>query len=203
MTAPAWLRAQLRSHNRHAFGLAALSLASALLAWNLAYFFFALILLGLHTSIHGGIGTEMPTWISASALGLTGVLFVWGGIDQILRRYEGASDRSIVGWHLIGDFLLLPVRLTYAIWGNLTALRRLNAADLERAWELLVSIQRGGKGYLHSLALVEPDTDRLFRIVTTLQMLGLIDLHRGEGDWFYTVRSTHLEQVGKLLASGG
>jgi hypothetical protein len=203
MSAPQWLRAQLRSHNRHAFGLAVLSLASALLAWNLAYFFFMLLLLGLHTVIHGGIGAEKPGWISTLAIGLTIVLFVWGWIDEARRRYDGVSDRGIIGWHLIGDFLLLPVRLTYAIWGNFAAIRRLSRADLGRAWELLAFIQRHGKGYLHSLALIEPDSNTLFRLVTALQMLDLIDLHRGEGNWFYTVRSTRLEQVGNLLASAG
>ncbi len=203
MTPRRWLRVQLRSHNRHAAGLALLSLASALLAWNLAYFFFVLVLLGFHTAIHGGIGAERPAYVSVSGLGITLVLLVWGWVDQTRHRYDGVSDRSIVGWHLLGDILLLPVRLTYAIWGNLSAIRRLSDADLARAWELLSVIHCSGKGHLHALALVEPDTDRLYELITTLQMLDLVDLHRGEESWFYTVRSTQFGQIGKLLASEG
>jgi hypothetical protein len=194
-----WLRARLRSHNRHAVGLALLAAAASALAWCLAWAFFMLMLLGFLTAIRGDIGVGTPSWAVASVSAAVALLFVWGLLDQFRHRYAGVSDRLVVGWHLIPDFLLLPARLTFAIWGNLSAVRRLDDRDLSSAWDLLTSIRQSGKGHLRSLTLIEPDANRLFKLVTTLQMLDLIDLHRGEGDWFYTVRSTKLEDIGKLL----
>jgi hypothetical protein len=194
-----WLRAQVRAHNIHAFVLGILSLVAAVLAWNLAWFFFVLILLGLVTSARGEPFVEMPSWISLAALGLALVLLVWGTIDHARKRFAGATDRPIIGWHLFGEFLLLPVRLTFAIWGNFAAIRRLDAAQLARMAELLETIHRAGKARLGALALVEPDPSTLHRLLETLQFTGLIDLHRGEGEWFYTVRSTREPELRKHL----
>jgi hypothetical protein len=199
--APGWLRAQIRAHNRHARWLAVLSLGAAAVAWGTAYFFFTLILLGVETSIHGDRGPQVPAWISAAALGLAAALLLWGFVDHLHRRYQGVSDRPIIGWHLFADFLLLPVRLTFAVWGNFSAVRRLDSEEIQRAWNLLSRIQRDGKSRLSALTLVEPDPNRLFRLLGTLQMLELVDLHRGDEDWFYTVRSDRGDELGKLLAS--
>jgi hypothetical protein len=158
-----------------------------------------LLLLGFLTATRGDIGTSPPPWAATAIAGTLAFLFAWGLLDQFRRRYTGATDRQVIGWHLIPDVLLLPARLTFAVWGNLSAVRRLDAHELSRAWELLAAIRREGRARLRSLTLVEPDSRLLFKLVTTLQMLDLIDLHRGEGDWFYTVRSTKLEQVGHLL----
>jgi len=187
--APESFRAELRSHNRHAAGAAVLSLLAAVLAWNLAYFFFVLILLGLVTFDRGDFGPDMPPWIPATAAALAIVLFVWGVADAIQRRFQTTSDRPIIGWHLIPDFLLLPVRLTFAIWGNFHAIRRLDEASIAEAWELLLAVHQAGQARLGALAMIEPDPARLHRLLTTLQMLGYIDLHRGEQDWFYSVCS--------------
>ncbi|MGH8047951.1 MAG: hypothetical protein ACREKL_11960 [Chthoniobacterales bacterium] len=199
MNAIGWLRARLRSHNRHAVGLALVSICAAVLAWCIAWAFFMLLLLGFATSIRGDIGTGSPPWAVGAISAIMALLFGWGLLDQMRHRFSGASDRQVIGWHLLPEFLLLPARLTFAIWGNFSAFRRLNDEELGRAWELLVTIRRNGKTHLRSLALLEPDADLLYRLVTALQMLDLIDLHRGEGDWFYTVRSTEFEQIGKLL----
>lgn len=189
MTAPAAFRRELRAHNRHAVLLALGSLALALLAWNLAYFFFVLILLGLTTAARGDFGSHIPPWIPASAGGLALILLIWGVLDAYRRRFAPPPDRAILGWHLLGDFLLLPVRLTFAVWGNLDAVRRLDSTALDRAWELLLTIHRAGRANAGALALVEPDPPRLHRLLSTLQFLGYIDLHRGEREWFYAVRS--------------
>lgn len=199
MTPSAWLRARLRSHNRHAVGFALLATAAAALAWGLFWAFFMLLLLGFSTAIRGDIGAGIPPWALTTAAALLVLLFVWGLLDQLRQRYASASDRLVIGWHLLPDFLLLPARLTFAVWGNFSAVRRLSETELDRAWDLLTSIRQHGKGYLRTLTLIEPDTGRLFKLITTLQMLDLIDLHRGEGDWFYTVRSTRLDDIGRLL----
>ncbi len=187
--APAAFCAELRSHNLHALGGAILSLLAAALAWNLAYFFFVLILLGLETSVRGDFGGEIPRWILISALALAGVLFIWGLVDAGQRRFAPPSDRAIIGWHLISDFLLLPVRLTFAIGGNLRAVRLLTSSEIGRAWELVLTIHQQGKARLSTLSLIEADPARLQRLLATLQLLGYIDLHKGKQDWFYSICS--------------
>jgi len=199
MSPLAWLRGRLRAHNRHALGLALLATGAAALAWFLAWSFFMLLLLGFFTAIRGDIGVGTPPWAVSVVGAMVVLLFAWGLLDQFRNRYAGVSDRLVIGWHLIPDVLLLPARLTFAIWGNLSALRRLSNDELSRAWDLLVSIRQNGKAHLRSLALLEPDANRLYKLITTLQMLDLIDLHRGEGDWFYTVRSTRFADIGRLL----
>jgi hypothetical protein len=197
--APPAFRAELRAHNFHAVGAAVLSLFAAVIAWNLAYFFFTLILLGLTTAARGDFSAEPPPWISSTSLALAAALLIWGLIDAARRRFATASDRPIIGWHLIADFALLPVRLTFAIGGNLGAIRRLSPAEIDRAWDLLVTIVQAGKVRVSSLSLVETDPGRLHRLLGTLQMLNYIDLHRGEQDWFYTVCTPRLPQLHALL----
>lgn len=178
--------------------MAGVSLAAAVLLWNLAYFFFVLILLGLTTAALGDVG--MPRWIPASALALAIALLAWGLLDAWARRFEPVTDRHIIGWHLFGDFVLLPVRVTLAVWGNLSAMRWLNREEIERAWALLHEIRDRGKAQVSALSLVEPDANRLFRLLTALQLTQLIDLHKGEQDWFYTVRGDQAESLQRMLA---
>jgi len=197
-SAPPEFRAQLRSHNRHAMLAAVLSAIAAIVLWNVAYFVFVLVLLGLTTAAKGDWGPEMPMWIPATAFGLALALLVWGIVDHIRRRFKPTSDRPIIGWHLFGEFLLLPVRLLFSTWGNFGAVRRLNPAEQSAAWQLLTTIHQVGKARIGSLALFEPDVARLHKLLGTLQLLGYIDLHRGEEDWFYTVRSTREPELRAL-----
>jgi len=129
-----------------------------------------------------------------------GALLAWGVVDHFRNRFAAATDREIIGWHLLPDFLLLPVRLAFSIWGNLAAIRLLDARELDAARELLGVIRQKRRVPLSSLTLVEPDTRRLFKLVSALQLLDLIDLHRGEDGWFYTIRSTHDDELRKLLS---
>ena len=197
--APGWLRAQIRNHNIRVVVISSVALGAALLAWILVCFFLTTGLFGLAAVVSGDAG-PLPKWIPLVAPGLAAGLLIWGAIDHFQRRFASPSDRSIIGWHVIGEILLLPPRLTFSIWGNLSAVRLLDAGECSRAWELLVSIQRAGKSHLRELALIEPDTKRLYRLASTLQLLNLIDLHDGEDGWFYTVRSTSWEELRKLLA---
>jgi hypothetical protein len=199
--APPAFRSELRAHNRHAIGAGLISLVGAILAWNLAYFFFVLILLGLVTAAKGDFGPATPRWIPGTALALAIGLLLWGVVDAVRRRFAPPSDRAIIGWHLIPDFLLLPVRVTFAIWGNFTAVRRLSPHEIDRAWELLVAIHRAGNAPISTLTVIEPDFSTLHRLLGTLQMLGFIDLHKGEQDWFYAVCSPREAEL-RALTSG-
>ncbi len=172
-----------------------LSLAGAIVVWNMAYFFFVLILLGLTTAVRGDEGPAIPPWIAVAALVGAAGLLVWGLIDRWLHRYERLNDRAIIGPHVLADIALLPVRLTLAIWGNLGAILVLGRGGVRRSWELLSAISSAGKAPLSSLTLVERDPVTLHRQLRTLQMLGCINLNAGREDWYYTVRG---ELDGKL-----
>lgn len=189
MSAPAAFHAELRSHNRHAVGVAVLALLASIVAWNLAYFFFNFTLLGFLSAIHGDFGPETPAWIPRTALALAAALLVWGVVDAFRRRFATASDRQVIGWHLIPDILLLPVRLTFAVGGNFSAVRRLTREEADRAWDLLVAIHQAGRAKAGTLRVIEPDPAKLHRLLGTLQMLNYVDLHPGDDDWFYTVCS--------------
>jgi hypothetical protein len=203
MTGSDWLNGRIRAHNRAAAWLAVVSFVSGIALWGLAYFFFVLILLGLVTAVRGDQGPEIPRWIPETAFGLAVILLVWGMADHLRNRYTRLTDRPIIGWHLIRDFLLLPVRLTFGSFANLAAIRRLDATELGRAWELLLAIQQKGKLPVSALGLVESDERRRVRLVTALQLCGIIDLHHVEEDWFYTVRSSEEGNLRKLLTDGG
>jgi hypothetical protein len=196
---PAPFRARIASHNRHAVFLAVCALLGASLLWNLAYFFFVLILLGLTTAVRGDFGPAIPAWIPGTAGILAGILLVWGAADQFFRRFEGPPDRPIIGWHLIREVLLMPVRVTYAVWGNLSAIRQLDHHDIDRAWELLMAIHGAGRARLTELSLVEPNPRQLHKLLEVLQLTGYIDLHQGQDDWFYTVRSVETESLHRML----
>ena len=127
---------------------------------------------------------------------------VWGLADRLRNRYTKLTDRPIIGWHLIRDVLLLPVRLTFGSFANLSAVRRLDATELERAWELLLTIQERGKLPVSALGLIESDEKRRMRLVTALQLCGIIDLHHVDEDWFYTVRSSEEGSLRNLLTDG-
>jgi hypothetical protein len=202
MTGLDWLRGRLRAHNRAAAWLAIVSFVSGIALWGLAYFFFVLILLGLVTAAKGDQGPEIPRWIPETAFGLAVILLVWGMGDHFRNRYTRLTDRPIIGWHLFRDFLLLPVRLTFGSFANLGAIRRLDAGELERAWELLLMIQERGKVSVSTLGLIESDDRRRLRLVSALQLCGIIDLHHVEEDWFYTLRSSEEGNLRKLLTDG-
>lgn len=198
--APAGFRRLIRAHNVHAITMAALSLVAAVVAWNLAYFFFVLILLGLTTAVRGDEGPTIPPWILASALVCAGLLLVWGLLDRWRHRYAPLSDREIVGLHVFTDFALLPVRLTLAIWGNVGAVVWLEQDGSRRAWALLEAISAAGKAPRSALSLVESDASALQRQLRALQMLACVELHAGRGDWYYSVRGNAYEAFEGRLA---
>ncbi len=203
MSPPKEFRRLFLSHNVHAVTMAALSFFGAVVLWNLAYFFFVLILLGLTTAVRGDEGPTIPNWIAASAMGGAGVLLVWGLVDHWANRFVHLKDRPIVGWHVGADFALLPVRLTLAVMGNLGAFLWMGHERIARAWELLIAIAEAKRAPLSSLRLVENDPRELHFLLRALQMTGCIELHAGKQDWFYTVRSSVVEALQRKLAGRG
>ncbi len=177
----------LSRHNRHATWMALSCLLGALLMWQLIVFFFILILLGLTTAVVGDWGGTVPLWIYASAIALAAILLIWGCLDQWMRRYTPIVDRSIIGWHVLGDALLMPVRITFGIWGNLGALILLDGRQKLHAWTVLQAMNRAGKVPAHALGQLDSNSQRLAKSLRALQLLDLIARYQGEDDVYYLV----------------
>ena len=196
---------RISSHNRHAVMTALLSLAGAWLGWTIAYGLFVLVILGGLTVGHGQevlLGERLmslPAWIHPSAMAAALVLLVWAAVDERLHRFHPASDRSVVGWHLLGDVLLLPARLTFGVGHQLAAVIRLDQSERIEALDLLHHIYTEKRCPLHSLGAWFPNPGRLRKLLLALQVAGWTDLLRTEEGWIYIVRSTEADEVAAIF----
>ena len=194
-------RRRISSHNRHAVMAALLSLLGAWIGWTLAYGLVVGVTIGALTVLHGQEVVHgerlmsLPKWVHPAALGLALILLIWGAIDERKNRYRPASDRMIVGWHILGDILLLPARLTFGFAHQLAAIIRLNATEREQAFELLHHIHTEKRAPLQALGAWLPAPARLRKLLLSLQLAGWIDLLRTEDGWIYIVRGTEQEEV--------
>lgn len=177
----------LTRHNWHAFWMSLVCLLGALILWQVIGFFLYLILLGLTTAVHGDWGDEVPRWIPITAIGSTLVLFIWGSVDEWLRRYAPTSDRAIIGWHVIADALLMPVRVTFGIWGNLGAMVFLSREQKFHVWTVLKAMNRVGKIQAHALGQLDTDPARLQQSLQVLQLLDLVSRYQVDHDAYYLV----------------
>jgi hypothetical protein len=182
------LRREIASHNRHCWLAAAGSLFLAWLAWVFCYGLVRGAVLLMATIIEGP-DAKTPVWTTPAFLALAGVLLVWAGVDAWVRRFRPPSDRPIIGWHLFPDTLLLPARLTLAVGNHLDARIRLSRHELGETWRLWEWVAAWGRTPAHSLGTEFPDARTLHKSLDALQVLGRIDLHRGEDGWFYLPRS--------------
>jgi hypothetical protein len=198
-------RQRISSHNRHAVLAALLSLFGAWVGWTIAYGLFVGVILGALTVANGQevlLGERLmsiPAWIHPAALAAALLLLVWAAVDERLRRFHPASDRAVVGWHLLGDVLLLPARLTFGFGHQLAAVIRLNHAEQIECFELLRHIHAEKRVLLHSLGAWFPDAARLRKLLLALQLAGWIDLLRTEEGWIYIVRSTEADEVAAIF----
>lgn len=199
ISAPRAFRHLFAAHNRNVLLLATLSLLGAAALWSLVATFVLLITLGLLTSIQGESASGFPPWLWPGALGVVIVLFLWGSLDQWFRRYATPSDRAIIGWHIFPDTLLLPVRMTFAVWGNLSALVRYSRHDIEHAWWVLQKIQTTGRVPTNALGQFDSDVKQLERSIIALQILGVVDLHQGSEGPFFLVRSEAIDRLNQAL----
>ena len=187
---PSEFRARFAVHNRNCWVAAFLSLLGAWLGW---LFFFALFTAGvlLAETIRTN-NTDLfkpPPWYVPAGLGLAGFLLVWAAIDRWRRRYRPPSDRSIIGWHLIPEVLMLPARMTFAIWEQIGGHIRLSVREKEECWRLLQVVFAMKRAEATQITQEFADPRELSKLLTALQLTGWIDLHRGDEDWFYRVIS--------------
>ena len=202
------LRQRLASHNRHAWLLAALSLLGAWVSWTVAYGLAAAISLGVLTVIHGQevvAGERLmsfPPWLQPAFLALALAALVWAAVDERKTRYQPVSDRPLIGWHLLADFLLLPARLTFGVGHQLAGTIRLRPREQEEALEVLRHILEERRCPATSLGAYFPDLRALRRELAALQALGWIDLLRTEEGWIYIGRSSAAEELRGIPGSG-
>jgi hypothetical protein len=190
--------ARIEEHNRSCWIAAALSLWCAGLAWAVASGLYATGVL-LFVAIRSVDTFELPQWFYPAAIcGIIG-LFFCAAVDRRLGRFKPFPDRSIIGWHLIADVLLLPARASLMVWDYLDARILLSLAEREEAWQLMRRISKMKRADSSLLASDFPDPARLAKMLMALQFAGLIDLHRGEEDWYYRVRSDQERAVGSLV----
>ena len=184
---------------------ALLSLLGAWVGWTIAYGLFVGVVLGALTVANGQevlLGERLmslPAWIQPAAMAAALVLLVWASADERLHRFHPASDRAVVGWHILGDVLLLPARLTFGVGHQFTAVIRLNHSERIEALDLLHHIFTEKRCPLHSLGAWFPDAGRLRKLLLALQMAGWIDLLRTEEGWIYIVRSAEADDVAAIF----
>jgi hypothetical protein len=190
-------------HNRSCWVAAILSVFGAALAW---LFFFAIftgaVLLFETVRTNSTELMRPPWWYWIAAACGAAVLLTWGAVNRWRHRYRLPPDRPIIGWHLFPEFLLLPPRMTFAIWDHIAARVPLGAYDRVEAWQLLQSIYRYKRAELWQLAQEVADDRRRNHLLQALQLTGWIDLHRGEETWFYRVLSDQEPLLRTLMAGG-
>jgi hypothetical protein len=198
-TLPAALNAQIAEHNRSCWMAAALSLWCAALAWALAVATYR-GLVALVETLCGGKPTELPSWFLPVGLCGVVVLLATALINRRRQRFNSVSDRSIIGWHLIAEILLLPARATLLVWDHVDARIVLSEAERAEAWALMRTILGLKRAHRSLLARDFPDPGRLSKMLMALQFAGWIDLHRGEEDFYYRIRSDREIDIRSLVA---
>ena len=196
---PAEFRVRIKQHNRHCWLAACMSLAGACLFWTLYLSPVTALALTFETVRTGDTNIlNPPSWLLPGLLGFVMVLFVWTAIDRWRRRYQPVPERPIIGWHLVPDVLLMPARMTFAIWDHIRARIVLSRHEREEAWRLLQNIAGSDRASAATLAFDFPDAAILTKLLMALQLSGWIDLHPGDDGWFYRVSGDQQETVKRL-----
>lgn len=190
MNVPVVFKSRLAEYNRHCWLAAAFSALGASLAWLFIFTIYTGAVLLLETVRTGS--TEYfrpPSWYMPVGFSGVGVIFVLAALDRWRKRYRPLRDRPIIGFHLFAEVILLPARMTFAIWDHLRARVVLSREERAEAWRLLAEILSMGRADSSRLSMEFPQARELGKLLMALQATDWIDLHRGEDDWFYRVRS--------------
>ncbi|HEU4678825.1 MAG TPA: hypothetical protein VFS35_04850 [Terrimicrobiaceae bacterium] len=193
------MNAQIAEHNRSCWIAAVLSLWCAVLAWALAGAVYRGPVV-LVEALCGGKPAELPIWFLPVGLCAVVALLVAGLINRRRECFNPVSDRSILGWHLIAEVLLVPARATLLVWDHVAARIVLSRAERAETWALMRTILGLKRADRSLLARDFPDPGRLSKMLLALQFAGWIDLHRGEEDFYYRVRSDRERDIRFLIA---
>ena len=142
----------------------------------------------------------LPWWMNPAAALLAGLLLAWAAWEARWRRFKPVDDRPVVGWHIFGDIVLAPARMTFGVWNHLAAVIRVDHAEEIEAFDLLRHLYENGKCTASHLGALFSDLSRLRKLLAALQLAGWIDLHRGDDDGFYVVRSDEADDVAMMVA---
>ena len=195
---PAALRRYFARHNQQALLLALFSLVTAAILWGLIYLFvywFALVAVTLSRSFNPATLVQVsdPNLLGAYFLPEFGgavVLFlaVAAVVRQHLRIERLREQRHYFLW-VAAELLMAVPNVTFAFFGNLSAITHLRRRDGVRAWRLLERMHaEGGRLNLASLRLEIEDEASLQRVLFALQLVGLVGLRENQGGWFVVLR---------------
>jgi len=192
---PVFLKS-ITDHNRHCWISAILSWVGAFVCWLIftaVYVGFVLLVETMRTG-DATIGTP-PGWMIPVGCGIAVTMLVIASVDRWHRRFRPPSDRSIIGWHLLPEVLLLPAKLTFAIWDYLGARLKPSPWELSESWRLLEMITHRKRVPASTFGQEFGDPDLLPKLLTILQYTGWVDSARGEDDWYYYVPSDQLPRL--------
>jgi predicted DNA-binding ribbon-helix-helix protein len=190
---PASLRKHFSQHNLTALLLAALSLVIAIVFWVILYAVsYWGTLLGL--SVTRGVDTEAPAhFFPAFAVIALGLCLV-AAFVRWLRPHEEVADRKPF-WEVLLDVILIVPRVTFGVWGNLSAILFLSQREMAMAWELLQQIAAARQIDLRSIAVEIPNSRARNKIVTALQMADLVYLKKTDDGFFLAVRGEKAQEL--------
>lgn len=196
MQAPAVFEHSIKEHNKYCWISAFSSWLGAFVAWLVftgVYVALSLVFENLRTG--DASLTEAPRWLLPLGGGVAFVMLVVASVLRWRQRYQPVSDRAIIGWHLFADVLLLPARLTFAIWDHIGLRVNLTDGEKQDAWFLLQAISRKKRVPTLEIGQEYADRNQLPKLLMALQLTGWIDTQKGEKDWFYYVPSDRQERV--------
>jgi len=191
------LQKQVRSHNEQCVVVSLLSLVLAAVLWGGVYvlymgtvFFFAA----------GRYGFEVhPPWFYSAFFYIIGGLFVAAVIGNVMRRFSRPQERPLLGWHLLFDVLLLPPRITFAIFDNLDARVHLTREQVRLAAVLAEVVARNHRVLLHELSMDFPAGKNRSHALLALQIFGWVDRIQSGNDWLYYATSLRGDELRALF----
>ena len=192
--APRALQRYFAVHNRQALTLAFLSLGASAFLWAITYvlvFWFSLVAATLSRSFNPATLVEVtdrdlmtanfPWWFAGGAVAS---LVVAGVVQKRVRLARLREARLYLLWVIVELFMAIP-NMTFAVFGNLSAITRLRRKEAAQAWKLLQRInQEGGRMDVVYLRQEIEDEKMLRRVMFGLQLVGLISLREGQQGWF-------------------
>ncbi len=173
---PAAFRDHFTRHNRRALALALVTLVLAALAWGLVYFFVCWLVL-LVLTVARGVDAALPDSLSFVFAGGALFLCLCAWIVWRIAPFDRARDRTSALASALDVVLAIP-RATLAVWGNLSACRRLDARELAAAWRLVRRIDDERRLSVYQLPVEIPEARMQERVVGALQLSGLVEFRK-------------------------
>ena len=192
--APRALQRYFALHNRQALTLAFLSLGASAFLWAVTYFlvfWFSLVAMTLSRSFNPATLMEVTDrdLMTANfplrfAVGAGVALAVAAVVRKKVRLARLREARLYLLWVIVELLMAIP-NMTFAVWGNVSAITRLRRREAAEAWKLLQRInQEGGRMNLANLRQEIDDEKILQRVMYGLQIVGLISLRESQQGWF-------------------